>query len=196
MAFMIFSLATSGCQKTEQVVMDDVSQNTESEISDQEAQNPEIAKQNDYIKTDDDNVTFYDPESGLGFSLPSKEVYLTTNETGEEADKTMSFRIQNYDPDGPEKFGLTQSEYYIELTVDYKEPSRMDSCQESLTSIETKESKGALIYMGYPDQGGDSGGERYAICFNGSGPDYYLQITDNNLEHPVRELIKESFSQK
>ncbi len=147
---------------------------------------------------------FSDPESGISFSLTLDADYLRINKSGEGPEKIVSFRIQNYDPKGADKIGLNDIEYYIEFSVyyddstgtAYSESFGLEDCATILSSIETVESNEGTRYMGYPDQGGDSGGERYAICYNGNGPDYYLQITDNNSDHPIRELIKSSFFQE
>lgn len=152
-----------------------------------------VAEENDTVYIQDGR--FHDPESGISFDVPEDATYIDVRGTGPSIEKVVSFRIQNYDPMGPDKLALSEDEYYLELTVDYQSESSIADCESTLTSIETVEANEGTRVMGSPDQGGDSGGERYAICFNEGLPSYYLQITENNPEYPVREMIKESFFQ-
>ncbi len=144
-----------------------------------------------------ETTAFSDPESGIRFELPEGGYYLrkveSPSSTENSVEKVVSFRIQNYDPK-QDLVGLSEDQYYIELSIDYADVSpNAVSCADALTELETAEAVEGARYMGYPDQGGDSGGERYAICSDSPvAYNYYLQITENNPSHPVREKVKNS----
>lgn len=206
----LFILLANGCQKTSEtenqesesapateITLEDQNKdnqnNLEQETPVNKAQYETIENAQSYIK----EGVFKDPESGISFKVPSDANYIEGNKSGANLEN-RSFRIQNYDPTpgSAEKLALSENEYYIEVAIENSEDSSLQDCATSLASVETVETKDGKRYMGLPDQGGDSGGERYAICFQGKGPDYYIQITENNSKHPVRDLIKNSFDEE
>lgn len=125
------------------------------------------------------NGVFIDPNSGVRFEVPEDST-LSVEKDG----NGQYIRIQNYTADDS-KLALAKEDFYIEVFT--SESSEMKDCEEEYPEF-TLVKDG--IYSGLPDQGGDSGGERYGFCFDKAS--VYMQVTENNSENPVRKMIIDS----
>lgn len=102
-------------------------------------------------------------------------------------------RLQNYVPDD-DYMGLEPGHYYLEIHIPIKNPKDegFASCKDLVEAREVQIS-GLTGYRGYGEAGGDSGGQRFALCLEGSGKFFLVIATERHEDGPIANAILDSF---
>lgn len=136
--------------------------------------------------------TYTNSQYGFEFKYPANKFTTPENQDG-------NIRIQNYDPNVDSLKGLGNGEYYIETwLIDESKGNKINQdCTKQFEEIDKETTNpGAKFIYGYPNQGGDPGGTRYAVCVDKAKTQIFVQVTENSNNLNIAKNIINSLSFK